>query len=126
MSERDYEVGYCRPPKHTQYIKGQSGNPKNKRKPVSQTFARLIDSALERRIWVREGNDRKRMAVIDAIIGQVAAAAAGGDGEAFDLLMQLHTFDKKHGKRGQHIITEITMDDGTIVRRDSWDDSSAT
>jgi hypothetical protein len=26
----DYEVGYCRPPVHTQYEKGKSGNPKGR------------------------------------------------------------------------------------------------
>jgi uncharacterized protein YjbJ (UPF0337 family) len=28
----DYEVGYCRPPVHTQYEKGKSGNPKGRTK----------------------------------------------------------------------------------------------
>jgi hypothetical protein len=30
--DKNYEVGYCRPPKHTQFRPGQSGNPAGRRK----------------------------------------------------------------------------------------------
>jgi hypothetical protein len=28
--ERDYEVGYSKPPQHTRFVKGQSGNPRGR------------------------------------------------------------------------------------------------
>jgi len=112
----NYEVGYRRPPKHTQFQKGQSGNPRCKPKTKNQTFAGLIDGALERRIWISEGDLRKRVTVLEAITTQLADAAAKGDGEAVDLLMLLDRRGKKHG-RGQTIIVEIIPDDGKVVRR---------
>lgn len=30
--EKSYEVGFCKPPRHTQWKKGQSGNPKGRKK----------------------------------------------------------------------------------------------
>ena len=30
MKKKDYEIGYKKPPKHTQFKPGQSGNPKGR------------------------------------------------------------------------------------------------
>ncbi|MDE2133250.1 MAG: hypothetical protein KGJ49_01470 [Alphaproteobacteria bacterium] len=117
----NYEVGYRRPPKHTQFQKGECGNPRRKRKARSQTFASLIDGALERRIWISEGDRRKRVTILEAITTQLADAAAKGDGEAVDLLMLLDSRGKKHG-RGQTVIVEIIPDDGKVIRCDRDDD----
>lgn len=32
MADRDYEVGYAKPPRHSRFKPGQSGNPKGRRK----------------------------------------------------------------------------------------------
>ena len=38
-----YEVGYCRPPKRTQWQKGQCGNPKRIRKQNPKPIVDMID-----------------------------------------------------------------------------------
>ena len=118
----NYEVGYRRPPKHTQFRKDQSGNPRRKPKTKNQTFASLIDGALERPIWIKEGDRRKRVTVLEAITSQLADAAAKGDGEAVDLLMLLDRRGKKHSK-GQTVILEIIPDDGKVARYDRDEDN---
>jgi Family of unknown function (DUF5681) len=45
-SKRDYEVGYCRPPKQHQFQRGHSGNPRGRRRePVSKkdTWQKLMN-----------------------------------------------------------------------------------
>ena len=37
----EYEVGYSKPPKHTQWQKGQSGNPSGKKKKEQSLFDEL-------------------------------------------------------------------------------------
>jgi hypothetical protein len=37
--EDDYEIGYRRPPRETRFKKGQSGNPKGRRKKKPASFA---------------------------------------------------------------------------------------
>ena len=51
----DYEVGYCRPPKHTQFQPGQSGNRKGRPKRVP-TILEDIYKVLRQRISIREGD----------------------------------------------------------------------
>ena len=54
MSEdRNYEVGYGKPPKHTRFKPGQSGNPKG-RKPGSKNVMTLLEQTLFDTVKVRE------------------------------------------------------------------------
>jgi hypothetical protein len=44
--KHDYEVGYCRPPKQHRFQRGQSGNPRGRRRqPVSKkaTWEKLMN-----------------------------------------------------------------------------------
>ena len=43
--ERDYEVGYGKPPRHTRFTKGQSGNPRG-RPPGAKNLKTLLSEAL--------------------------------------------------------------------------------
>lgn len=76
-SDEDYKVGYCHPPKETQFKKGQSGNPKGrKRKPES--VRDQTESALSRKVTVTEGGRTKKLSVQEVIIrGQISKAIKG-------------------------------------------------
>jgi len=54
--ERDYEVGYGKPPHHTRFVKGQSGNPRG-RPRGAKNMKTLLNKALNGRwgtnkIWM--------------------------------------------------------------------------
>ena len=51
--DSDYEVGYGKPPGHTRFAKGQSGNPRG-RPPGAKSFTTLLDEALNERVLVEE------------------------------------------------------------------------
>ena len=76
----DYEVGYGRPPKRTQFKPGQSGNPKGRpRRSVSIEV--LLKEILFRRVMVsdnKRGGQRKA-SLMEVILHQVAQKAALGD-----------------------------------------------
>jgi hypothetical protein len=81
----DYAVGYGRPPHHTQFKKGQSGNPKGRVKG-SKNLAALIMSALNEPVTVTLNGRRKRITKIEAMTMQLANKGASGDPKATQLL----------------------------------------
>lgn len=50
----DYEVGYGRPPKETQFKKGQSGNPKGRPKG-SRNFKTYVQQVLNKPVKLKDG-----------------------------------------------------------------------
>jgi hypothetical protein len=77
-SSADYEVGYGRPPVHTRFRKGQSGNPRGPR-ARGKTMPEAIRTALRAKVIVTENGQRKSMPYIEVIARQLAKKAAGGD-----------------------------------------------
>lgn len=87
MSERtkDYEVGYGRPPKHTRFQKGRSGNPKGRPKDA-KGFAASLKRELEVQIPVREGSRTIRISKAEAAAKRLVATALQGDMKALAML----------------------------------------
>jgi hypothetical protein len=83
--DRDYEVGYGRPPKATQFRKGQSGNP-NGRPKGAKGFAASLRRELAAQITVREGNRVIRIAKRDAAAKRLVEKALNGDTGALRML----------------------------------------
>ncbi|MXO63951.1 DUF5681 domain-containing protein [Qipengyuania oceanensis] len=74
----DYEVGYGKPPKHSRWAKGQSGNPKG-RKKGSRGLKQDLDQALKERITINvNGKHRKDTTQAHAML-TLALRAASGD-----------------------------------------------
>jgi hypothetical protein len=53
----DYEVGYGKPPRHTRFAKGQSGNPRG-RPRGAKNFNTLLEEALDEPVTVTENGGR--------------------------------------------------------------------
>jgi len=87
MGERkkDYEVGYGKPPKHGQFKKGQSGNPKGRPKGSKSLRTRLLEE-LDRKIIVSEGGERRLVSKKHAIILRIVDAALKGDRHAIRMI----------------------------------------
>lgn len=88
MSDREYDVGYGRPPKHTQFQKGQSGNPKG-RKKGARGIKTDLRAELSERVEITENGKKVRLTKQRLVLKQLGAKAAKGDVRAIDKLVDL-------------------------------------
>ena len=76
--DEDYEVGYGKPPRATQFQKGRSGNPRGR--PKRARAQSDLDRALDERVTFTSGGTRrsitKRAAAAKQLVNQAAAGQA--------------------------------------------------
>src|SRR5687768_9358671 len=77
-SEVSYAVGYRRPPVHTRFKVGQSGNPSGRPKGTAN-LKTLFDRILREEISLREGEVTKKITKAEAILRGLVVGAMKGD-----------------------------------------------
>jgi len=85
---RDYEVGYGKPPRNTQFKKGQSGNPRG-RPSGSKNLATLVSVALNEPVIVVENGGRRKINKREAIIKQLVNRSTKADWRAIKILLDI-------------------------------------
>lgn len=89
MSNGNYPIGYKRPPKHTRFKKGQSGNPKGRsKKPDDKDFWEIYTEILKQAISVKQGTCTKVMQVREALIHALINHGLKGNVPALKTLLQ--------------------------------------
>jgi len=86
--QRDYEVGYRKPPRSTRFKKGQSGNPRG-RSSGSKNLSTLLSEALNEPVIVTENGRRRKVSKREAIIKQLVNQSANGDWRAVKMLLEI-------------------------------------
>ena len=82
-----YEVGYAKPPKHTRFQPGRSGNPRGRPKG-SRSLATLVADALDKPITAKIGRSTVTMKRREALAHRLVEQALGGDLRAVALLLK--------------------------------------
>lgn len=82
-----YEVGYKKPPRHSQFKPGQSGNPAGRPKAAKNQQTILRD-ALHTRITYLEHGVEKKATRIELIILKLVERALRGDLRAIDQILK--------------------------------------
>ena len=84
--KRDYAVGYGKPPRHTRFTKGQSGNPRG-RAPGTKNLKTLLIDTLDEPVVVAENGRRRTIKKRHAFIKQIVNQAVKGDWRPAKLLL---------------------------------------
>lgn len=94
MSDNEH-IGYGKPPKHTQFTKGQSGNPKGRPKG-SKNFATTLCKELNARVPITENGTHKKVSKQEAIAKQLVNKSAAGDPRAMSMVLgEIRQIDDK-------------------------------
>src|SRR5437764_13209619 len=91
----DYEVGYSKPPQHTRFAKGQSGNPRG-RPSGAKNFTTLLREALNEPVIVTENGGRRKVSKRQAIVTQLVNRSATADFRAIKLLFEIVRASERH------------------------------
>ena len=100
----DFSVGYGKPPVHSRFPKGKSGNP-NGRPWAYKNMSALLNEVLSQCITVSEGGKRKRMPKRKAMLTQLVNKALSGEVRSIRLVTEQLRHAETHaqpdtGKRG--------------------------
>jgi Family of unknown function (DUF5681) len=87
-NQRDYEVGYRKPPGYTRFKKGQSGNPKG-RPAGAKNLSTLLSEALNEPVVVTENGGHRKITKRQAIIKQLVNQSATADWRAVKILLDM-------------------------------------
>ena len=79
--KRDYEIGYCKPPRHSQFKKGQSGNPRGRPRGARGIKTDLREE-LSQRVRITENGRTLNLTKQQLVIKALVAKAAKGDPRA--------------------------------------------
>jgi hypothetical protein len=94
-NKRDYEVGRGKPPVHSRFKKGQSGNPRG---PRPKNLAALLIAALDEPMVVTIDGERCEITKREAVAKQLVNKSAGADLRATRMLIDtLKDVEKKAG-----------------------------
>ena len=84
----NHKIGYAKPPEHSRFRKGRSGNPRGRpRRTKSDRLTRLVLQEAYRSVTVREGERTTTLPAIQAVLRSQVALAAKGNGPAQRFLL---------------------------------------
>lgn len=93
-SDDEYEVGYRKPPKHSRFGKGQSGNSRGKPRGTKNS-ATLLKQALLESVVVKQSGRQSKTTKFRVIAAQIVNKAMKGDYISIRLLLRSVRLDRQ-------------------------------
>jgi len=114
--EGDHEVGYGKPPRHCQFVKGQSGNPRG-RPAGAKNLKTLLNKALNELVIVTENGGQRKISKREAIVTQLVNRSAQADLKAIQILLAMLRDIEGHAEAGAADPDKFTEADAQIIQR---------
>ena len=115
-NKRDYEVGYGKPPRHTRFKKGQSGNPRG-RPPGAKNLPTLLSEALNERVIVTDNGGQRSITKRQAIITQLVNRSATADLRAIKILLDILQNIEAHTEPAALETSAFTLADEKVIEQ---------
>ena len=112
--KKGYEVGYKKPPKHTQFKPGQSGNP-NGRPKGTKNLKTDLEEELKERIPIKEAGKAKKVSKQRAMVKALMAKAVGGDTKAVNIVMGMISKLMIGEETAETTLEDLTATDEAIL-----------
>jgi hypothetical protein len=124
-TERDYEVGRGKPPVHSRFKKGQSGNPRG---PRPKSLPALLVDALNETVVATIDGERREITKREAVVTQLVNKSTCADLRATKMLIDmLKDAEKKAGAAAPPEPAPFAAADEEVMatfntRRQSWEE----
>lgn len=112
--DKEYEVGYGKPPKEYQFKKGQSGNKKGRPKNSKNTYV-LLDEILSQTIPITENGKLMHISKRNAVLIQLVNKAIKGDLKATNALLPHMLMADAKEEDKEKIMSALNRDDEKII-----------
>ncbi len=116
LHDPDYEVGYRKPPRHSRFVKGLSGNPRG-RPPGAKNLKTLLSKALNELVIVTENGGQRKISKREAIVTQLVNRSAQADLKAIQILLAMLRDIEGHAEAGSADPDVFTEADEQIIQR---------
>ena len=100
----DYEIGYGKPPRHSQFKKGVCANPRGRPKRRDTQIGDVVRSFLSAKAQYREKGRTKKTSRLELAIKRHIAAALNGDVGSAAMLLKMREHAIRFGDTGPLII----------------------
>jgi Family of unknown function (DUF5681) len=108
--QKEWQVGYRKPPEHSRFRKGQSGNSKGRPKGRKNYRDRFHD-IINEKVVVNENGRRRKLSKFDVAVQQAINKAAGGDFRGIRMFLELYRHFSRDGDRAEPITIVMSKDD---------------
>lgn len=110
----EYEVGYCKPPKHAQFRPGQSGNLKGRQKGVKNAKT-ILNEELSEKITVQKNNKTKKVSKLSALMTRLVNAALQGNLRAARIVLEFLEKGEQAEEKRRAVCEVLSAEDRTIL-----------